>query len=118
MKVFWRIVAATALLLLFVVAFFAANVVLGMRAHAQYTGTISGLSLRAPVQIMRDDRGVPHLRAQNEHDLFFAEGYVEGSDRLFQLDLLRRFVKGDLAEVLGGGALASDESERAVPVRA
>ena len=56
--------------------------------------------------------------AQNERDLFFAQGYVEASDRLFQMDLLRRFILGDLAEVYGAGALATDERERAVPVRA
>ena len=81
-----------------------------MRAHARVDGTISGLTLlRAPVSILRDDRGVPHIVARNEHDLFFAQGYAEGSDRLFQMDLLRRFVNGELAEVFGGAALASDE---------
>jgi len=107
------------LVVLVVVAFFAANVAIGMRSHARYDGTISGLSLlRAPVSILRDDRGVPHIIARNEHDLFFAQGYVEGSDRLFQMDLLRRFIKGDLAEVFGPPAVRNDERERAVPVRA
>lgn len=105
-------------MVLVVAALFAANVALGMRTHARYDGTVSGLRLRAPVAILRDDRGVPHILARNEHDLFFAQGYAEGSDRLFQMDLLRRFVKGQLAEVFGKPALASDERERAVPVRA
>src|SRR5215469_18627225 len=89
-----------------------------MLAHPRVTGTISGLALRAPVSVLRDDRGVPHIEAGNEHDLFFAQGYAEGSDRLFQMDLLRRFVDGRLTEVYGRAALSSDESERAVPVRA
>ena len=97
---------------------FALNVVLGMHAHARDTGTVSGLRVRAPVSILRDDRGVPHVIAGNEHDLFFAQGYVEASDRLFQMDLLRRFILGELAEVYGAEALSSDERERAVPVRA
>ncbi len=114
-----RLAAAIVLVTLAVAAFFALNVALGVRTHAQFAGTISGLKLlRAPVSILRDDRGVPHIVARNEHDLFFAQGYVEGSDRLFQMDLLRRFVKGELAEVFGNAALASDEKERAVPVRA
>jgi penicillin amidase len=96
---------------------FIANVLLGLRAHARVTGTISGLSLRAPVEVLRDDRGVPHVIARNEHDLFFAQGYVEGSDRLFQMDLLRRFVLGELAEVFGARALSADEAQRGVPVR-
>jgi penicillin G amidase len=113
--------AAAALLLMAaaVAALFAIDVALGMRAHARYAGTVSGLRLlRAPVTVLRDDRGVPHVVAQNEHDLFFAQGYVEGSDRLFQMDLLRRFVEGELAGVFGRAALSSDERERAVPVRA
>ncbi len=89
-----------------------------MRSHARESGTVSGLRLRASVQILRDDRGVPHVIAGNEHDLFFAQGYVEGSDRLFQMDTLRRFILGELAEVYGPRALSADETERAIPVRA
>jgi penicillin amidase len=119
MKTFARIVVAVGAMSLAIAALFAVDVFLGMRAHARATGTISGVKLlRAPVSILRDDRGVPHILAGNEHDLFFAQGYVEGSDRLFQMDLLRRFVKGELAEVLGAAALPGDERERAVPVRA
>ena len=97
---------------------FAAYVALGMQAHARYAGTISGLSLHARVRILRDDRGVPHILASDAHDLFFAQGYVEASDRLFQMDLLRHFVEGRLAEIFGPPALRSDVVERAVPVRA
>ena len=88
----------------------------GMRAHARTSGTISGLALRARISVIRDDRGVPHITAANEHDLFFAQGYAEASDRLFQMDILRRFVEGRLAEVFGSTALPSDELERAIPV--
>ncbi|MBV8117314.1 MAG: penicillin acylase family protein, partial [Candidatus Eremiobacteraeota bacterium] len=119
MKAAGRFVSAIAIVVLVVVAFYAFNVFLGMHAHARFSGTIAGLKLlHAPVSVFRDDRGVPHIIAQNEHDLFFAQGYVEGSDRLFQMDLLRRFVKGELAEVFGRSALAADERSRAVPVRA
>jgi penicillin G amidase len=97
---------------------FAINVLAGMRAHASDTGAISGLRLRAPVSVLRDDRGVPHILAQNDHDLFFAQGYVEGSDRLFQMDMLRRFTLGELSEVFGATSLATDKAKRAVPVRA
>jgi penicillin amidase len=91
-------------------------VFVGMHAHARTAGEITGLALHAPVEIARDERGIPHIRAQNEHDLFFAQGYVEGSDRLFQLDLLRRYVTGRLAEVMGPGAVATDERARNVPI--
>jgi len=116
----WRRTAAIALGALAVpvllILIFAGNVFFGMRAVAQTTGTVSGLALHGPVRIARDGRGVPHIVAGDEHDLFFAQGYAEGSDRLFQMDLTRRYVTGTLAEVLGNAALESDESARAVPI--
>ncbi|MGH7729309.1 MAG: penicillin acylase family protein, partial [Vulcanimicrobiaceae bacterium] len=78
------------------------------------SGTLTGFALRAPVEIVRDARGIPHIRARNEHDLFFTEGYVEGTDRLFQLDLYRRLVEGRLAEVFGSAALQSDIAARRI----
>ncbi len=105
--------------LVFIVAGFAAYVYAGVRAGAQEeSGVAAGLGVSAPVAITRDDRGVPHVRAQNERDLFFAEGYLQGSDRLFQLDLYRRLVTGRLAEVFGSVALASDVAARTFDVRA
>ncbi len=119
-KLSWRRPAAILLGALAVpvllVLIFIGNVFFGMHAVARTDGTVSGLALHKPVQILRDGRGVPHIRANDEHDLFFAQGYVEGSDRLFQMDLTRRFITGTLAEVLGAPALASDESERAIPI--
>ncbi len=118
MKIAGRVLLAALAIVVAAGAAFALNVVLGMHVHARVEGTITGTGVRAPVSILRDDRGVPHLIAQNERDLFFAQGYVEGSDRLFQMDVLRRFILGQLAEVYGAGALKTDERERAVPVSA
>jgi penicillin G amidase len=111
-----RIVAAAFVLAAAVVVLYVVNIVVGMRVHARTSGTLAGLAVYRPVEIIRDSRGVPHITAQNEHDLFFAQGYAEASDRLFQMDLLRRFVTGRLAEILGRAALTSDEKERAIPV--
>jgi penicillin G amidase len=113
-----RPIAGLAIVLALVVAVYVGNVLAGLRATAQVDGEIAGLGVSAPVQILRDARGVPHIRAATGHDLFFAQGYVEGADRLFQLDLLRRFVYGRLAEVLGRPALPADEAARIVPVSA
>lgn len=103
-------------LLLLSLAAYTLNVGLGMLTGARTSGTtfVRGLSARA--QIVRDTRGIPHIRASNIRDAYFAEGYAQGSDRLFQMDLIRRFVAGRLAEVLGNGALAADEHARIVPV--
>jgi len=73
--------------------------------------------LQAPVEIIRDERDIPHIRAQNLHDLFFAQGFAEGSDRLFQFDLTRHFVYGRLAEWFGTPAFAADRSSRTIDVR-
>src|SRR5579863_361005 len=108
MRVALRIAAAVLLLVVLAIAAGVVSVALGMRAHARYTGIVSGLPLRGAVSVLRDSRGVPHIIAADERDLFFAQGYAEASDRLFQMDLLRRFVEGRLAEVLGGAALSSD----------
>jgi penicillin amidase len=70
--------------------------------------------LEAPVTLVRDSNGVPHIYADNEHDLFFMQGRVHAQDRLFQMDLLRRSAAGTLAEVLGQSALQSDVEARTI----
>lgn len=65
-----------------------------------------------PVQIWRDQRGIPHIRAASTSDLFFAHGYVQAQDRLWQLDYLRRQGQGRLAEIFGESKLAEDRIAR------
>jgi penicillin amidase len=89
-----------------------------MRAAAKTSGSIHAPGLTAPVRIVRDDRYIPHIYAKNAHDMMFAQGYAEASDRLFQMDLLRRFVYGRLAEVLGASVLPADENARIVDIKA
>jgi len=57
--------------------------------------------LHAPVDVLRDDWGVPHIFAQSLYDLFFAQGYVHAQERLWQMDFNRRLVAGRLSEILG-----------------
>ena len=100
-----------------ILAIVVGNILIGYHARAQTTGTIKIIGLRSPVTIRRDVRGIPHIQAQNEHDMFFAQGFVEGQDRLFQLDLLRRAVYGRLSEVFGKATLLTDENARYFDVR-
>ncbi|MFN2577353.1 MAG: penicillin acylase family protein [Pyrinomonadaceae bacterium] len=72
--------------------------------------TIAGLHDR--VTVRRDERGIPHIEAANNDDLYFAQGYITASDRLWQMDLLRRNVRGELAEIFGEGALGEDKRHR------
>jgi penicillin amidase len=82
------------------------------RPQPQLDGTLRVPGLLQPVTIIRDRRGVPHIHAHSDYDAFFAQGYVVAQDRLFQLDLLRRLVSGELAEVFGSPAVASDSRHR------
>ena len=68
-------------------------------AAAQETVNLPGL--KQPVEILRDKWGIPHIYAQSQDDLFFAQGFMAARDRMFQLDLWRRAGNGRLAEVLG-----------------
>ena len=67
---------------------------------------VPGLS--QPVKILKDRWGIAHIYAQNEKDLFFAQGYNVASDRLFQLELWRRQATGTVAEILGPKELDRD----------
>ena len=70
--------------------------------------TVALPGLKQPVEILRDKWGVPHIYAQSSEDLFFAQGYMAGRDRMFQLDLWRRAGVGRLSEVLGPSYLERD----------
>ncbi|HUS06010.1 MAG TPA: penicillin acylase family protein [Bryobacteraceae bacterium] len=74
--------------------------------------TVKVPGLKRPVEILRDRWGVPHIYAQNTEDLFFANGYINARDRLFQIDLWRRAGTGKLAEIQGYGAVRRDRMAR------
>ena len=73
--------------------------------------------LRGEVKVIRDEWGVPHIFAEYENDLFFAQGYCHAQDRLFQMDLIRRQVKGQLSEILGESYLPSDKFMLAIGMK-
>lgn len=62
----------------------------------------------APVTITRDASGVPHIRAASDVDAFFAVGYVQAQDRLWQLELQKRMARGRLSEVFGKKSVDTD----------
>jgi penicillin amidase len=83
----------------------------------QLDGAIQVAGLSAPVEVLRDARGVPHLRASSLQDLFFAQGYVTAQDRLWQMDLSRRLAEGELSEVFGERTLRLDLENRTLGFR-
>ncbi|MNG82230.1 Acyl-homoserine lactone acylase QuiP precursor [compost metagenome] len=83
----------------------------------QREGEVAIDGLQAPVSVRYDARGVPHLQAQNEQDLYRALGYVHAQDRLFQMEIMRRVARGELAEVLGSKLLPTDTLFRSLRIR-
>jgi penicillin G amidase len=85
---------------------------LAAQTAAPAPGSTTLAGLRADVRIVRDERGVPHIEAANDEDLYFAQGYATAADRLWQMDLLRRTARGELAEIFGRAALEEDKRHR------
>lgn len=80
-------------------------------------GAMSAAGLHGIVTIVRDRWGVPHISATDTHDLFFAQGFVQAQDRLFQIDVWRRAAQGRLAEVLGANFIERDAMTRRMQYR-
>ena len=80
-------------------------------------GTVTLANLQGSVTVRYDERGVPHIRAGNEADLYRALGYVQAQDRLFQMEMMRRLARGELAEVLGPKLLETDKLFRSLRIR-
>ncbi len=102
-----RIVAMTLGVLLALLAAAAAWYVHSKQPVRQGEQSLKGL--QAPVSVRYDERGVPHIRAHNQADLYRALGYVQAQDRLFQMEMLRRLARGELAEVLGPRLIDTDK---------
>jgi penicillin amidase len=81
---------------------------------AQVAGTQVVEGLEAPVRVVRDRWGIPHIYATSQADLFFAQGFVQAQDRLFQMDLWRRAAQGRLSEVLGPNFIERDAMTRRI----
>src|SRR3984957_5865970 len=73
--------------------------------------------LSAPVLVRRDAHGIPHIQAATMNDLLEAQGYVVAQDRLWQMDMARRFAAGELAELLGSSVVEHDKLQRVLQIR-
>lgn len=83
----------------------------------QRSGELSLTGLQAPVQVRFDEAGVPHIEARHEADLYRALGYLHAQDRLFQMEMLRRLARGELAEILGPKLVPTDRLFRTLGIR-
>jgi penicillin G amidase len=84
---------------------------------ASIEGTLEVPGLGAEVRVLRDEWGVPHIYARTRDDLFFAQGFVQAQDRLWQIDMWRRVNEGRLAEILGPAAFEHDRLARLIMFR-
>src|SRR3984957_18413336 len=87
-------------------------------ALPQLDGRLQINGLAAPVTVTRDTHGVPTIEAASLEDLFFAQGYVTAQDRLWQMDIMRRYGSGELSEILGEDTLRIDREQRILGLRA
>jgi penicillin amidase len=87
-------------------------------ALPQLDGRVQVPGLSAALTVTRDPHGVPTIEAQTLEDLFFAQGYVTAQDRLWQMDVMRRFASGELSEILGEDTLKIDREQRVLGLRA
>lgn len=88
----------------------------GWRPLPRTSGTIPA-PLDQPVTVSFDALGEPHIVAADDHDVYFAQGYVTAQERMWQMDALRRLSAGDLAEIVGPAALDSDKEMRRLRMR-
>ena len=80
----------------------------------QENGSIELSGLGGPVKVMRDADGVPHISADSVDDAFFALGFVQAQDRLFEMDLLRRYGEGRISEIGGERTVQLDRFMRTI----
>src|SRR3954447_20930720 len=90
---------------------------LARRPLPKEKGTIEVPGLEGRVTVRRDRWGVPHVEAERHGDLFFAQGYCHGQDRLWQMDFYRRAVRGRVAEMAGAEGLPVDRLMRTLGIR-
>jgi penicillin G amidase len=74
----------------------------------EYSGEIILHDINSETSVIRDNNAVPHIYADNTHDLYFALGYAQAQDRLFQMDFYRRVSRGRLSEILGKDLIDAD----------
>ena len=87
------------------------------RALAQIEGEIQVRGLTADVRVSRDKWGIPHISAESDTDLFFAQGFVAAQDRLWQMEIWRRSAEGRLAEIYGKDSVPRDRMARLLKYR-
>lgn len=87
------------------------------RALPKLDGSLQVPGLKASVTVVRDQHGVPHITAASMQDLLFAQGFVTAQDRLWEMDMTRRYGYGELSEILGADYVKTDRVQRIIGLR-
>jgi penicillin amidase len=90
---------------------------MALSALSQLDGDIRVAGLRDEVQVIRDPAGIAHIYANNTEDLFFAQGFVAAQDRLWEIDVWRRYAEGRAAEIVGPERFETDRLYRLMKYR-
>lgn len=110
MRRFLTVIAGLLAVVLIGASIFA--VVTSRKSFPDTTGNLELSGLTDPVQIIRDEHGIPQIYAENSADLFFAQGYTHAQDRFFEMDFRRHVTGGRLSELFGDSALETDKFVR------
>jgi penicillin amidase len=89
---------------------------LAFESFYKNSGTTVAKGIKAEVKIYSDDYGVPHIIASNDEDMYFALGYMQAHDRLWQMDLTRRVAEGKLSEIFGSSTVEFDKLFRTIGI--
>ncbi|MCX6038210.1 MAG: penicillin acylase family protein, partial [Chloroflexi bacterium] len=100
-----RLVSGLAILAILLSAF---GVVTARQSFPQTDREIQLSGLEGPVDVYRDNMGIPHIYAASLHDLFMAQGYVHAQDRFWQMDFWRHIGSGRLSEMFGDSQVETD----------
>lgn len=87
------------------------------KSSPQYEGIIVIPGLTDSVTVYRDERGMPHIYATCEHDLYLTTGYITAQERLWQMDLVRRSSTGRMAEIFGRSFVQADILTRCLRIK-
>ncbi len=90
---------------------------MALSALAQLDGDIRVAGLVDEVEVIRDAAGIAHIYASNQEDLFFAQGFVAAQDRLWEIDIWRRYAEGRAAEIMGPERFQTDRLYRLMKYR-
>ena len=109
-----NVLKALGLLLVLLLAYL---VYFAQTSQTDYNFMLQSETVSAPVEVVFDDMAVPHIYAERESDAMFALGYVHASERLWQMDLLRRAGAGELSALLGPDMVQNDQYLRTLGMR-